>query len=295
MANENLIRLVQVAKTRLNGVEKIVSGNVVSVKPGKGKAEGRAVTVSIVGGVYNKETGETEKKYINATFFNSQKDEDVLEGKHQWTEIISKMNLQPGEPVMMSVFEKGEDSSDARVYGNRIVRGSGIINIRANGEEDSGYNVICGSVVAVRHNAENGVCNVTIPTNDLVPGNGFQTVNHHVAFWNTEKNPDNAAKMADLLTPKQEEDGSTSYARVMIVTGERKGDIVSFERKNGETGYSADYVGFGFNFVPKRKKKTSPAASDSTTTPANAAPVPEDEEVPDAMSWQEIPDELPWQ
>lgn len=280
MANENLIRLVQVAKTRANGVEKIVSGNVVSVKPGKGKAEGRAVTVSIVGGVYNKETGETEKKYINATFFNSQKDEDVLEGKHQWTEIISKMNLQPGEPVVMSVFEKGES-----VFGNRIVKGSGIVNIRANGEEDSGYNVVFGSIVSVRHNAENGVCNVTIPTNDLVPGNGFQTVNHHVAFWNTEKNPDNAAKMADLLTPKQEEDGSTSYARVMIVTGERKGDIVSYERKNGETGYSADYVGFGFNFVPKRKKKTSPAASDSTTTPASAAPVPEDEEVP----------ELPWQ
>lgn len=281
MAKENLIKLVQVEKNRKTGVEKIVSGNVVSVKPGKGKADGRAMTVSIVGGVYNRETKETEKKYINAIFFNSEKDEDVLEGKHQWTESIPKMNLQPGEPIMMSVFEKGD-----AVYGNRIVRGSGIINIRANGDDDNGYNVVFGSVVSVRYNADKGVCNVVIPTNDLVPKDGFKTVNQQVAFWNSEKNPDNAAKMADLLTPKQEEDGSTSYARVMIVTGERKGDIRSYERKNGETGYSADYVGFGFNFVPHRKK--SSAASNESAP----APVPASEEVPDAMPEA---DALPWQ
>lgn len=280
MAKENLIKLVQVEKARTSGVEKIVSGNVVSVKPGKGKAENRAMTVSIVGGVYNRETKETEKKYINAIFFNSEKDEDVLEGKHQWTESIPKMNLQPGEPIMMGIFEKGD-----AVYGNRIVRGSGIINVRANGDDDNGYNVVFGSVVSVRYNADKGVCNVVIPTNDLVPKDGFKTVNQQVAFWNSEKNPDNAAKMADLLTPKQEEDGSTSYARVMIVTGERKGDIRSYERKNGETGYSADYVGFGFNFVPRRKK----AASNTEAAPA---PVSVPEEVPDAMPEA---DTLPWQ
>lgn len=280
MAKENLIKLVQVEKARTSGVEKIVSGNVVSVKPGKGKAENRAMTVSIVGGVYNRETKETEKKYINAIFFNSEKDEDVLEGKHQWTESIPKMKLQPGEPIMMSIFEKGD-----AVYGNRIVRGSGIINIRANGDDDNGYNVVFGSVVSVRYNADKGVCNVVIPTNDLVPKDGFKTVNQQVAFWNSEKDPDNAAKMADLLTPKQEEDGSTSYARVMIVTGERKGDIRSYERKNGETGYSAEYVGFGFNFVPRRKK----AASNAETAPA---PVPAPEEIPDAMPEA---DALPWQ
>lgn len=280
MAKENLIKLVQVEKARTSGVEKIVSGNVVSVKPGKGKAENRAMTVSIVGGVYNRETKETEKKYINAIFFNSEKDEDVLEGKHQWTESIPKMNLQPGEPIMMGIFEKGD-----AVYGNRIVRGSGIINVRANGDDDNGYNVVFGSVVSVRYNADKGVCNVVIPTNDLVPKDGFKTVNQQVAFWNSEKNPDNAAKMADLLTPKQEEDGSTSYARVMIVTGERKGDIRSYERKNGETRYSADYVGFGFNFVPRRKK----AASNTEAAPA---PVSVPEEVPDAMPEA---DTLPWQ
>lgn len=280
MAKENLIKLVQVEKARTSGVEKIVSGNVVSVKPGKGKAENRAMTVSIVGGVYNRETKETEKKYINAIFFNSEKDDDVLEGKRQWTESIPKMKLQPGEPIMMSIFEKGD-----AVYGNRIVRGSGIINIRANGDDDNGYNVVFGSVVSVRYNADKGVCNVVIPTNDLVPKDGFKTVNQQVAFWNSEKNPDNAAKMADLLTPKQEEDGSTSYARVMIVTGERKGDIRSYERKNGETGYSAEYVGFGFNFVPRRKK----AASNAETAPA---PVPAPEEIPDAMPEA---DALPWQ
>lgn len=281
MAKENLIKLVQVEKKRSTGVEKIVSGNVVSVKPGKGKAENRAMTVSVVGGVYNRETKETEKKYINAIFFNSEKDEDVLEGKHQWTESIPKMNLQPGEPIMMSVFEKGD-----AVYGNRIVRGSGIINIRANGDDDNGYNVVFGSVVSVRYNADKGVCNVVIPTNDLVPKDGFKTVNQQVAFWNSEKNPDNAAKMADLLTPKQEENGSTSYARVMIVTGERKGDIRSYERKNGETGYAADYVGFSINFVPRRKK----AASNTEAAPA-PAPAPEEvlQEIPDA------PDALPWQ
>ena len=50
MANENLIRLVQVAKTRANGVEKIVSGNVVSVKPGKGNTIMRTTLKDVVSG-----------------------------------------------------------------------------------------------------------------------------------------------------------------------------------------------------------------------------------------------------
>lgn len=289
-----MANLVQVSKKMEKGTLKVVCGNVCKVEEGKGKAAGRLVTVSIVADGYDREAKKPIPVYCNADFWNAD-DIDDENGRKQAADRVRKMNLKPGQFIMMQVFESADGK---HTYGNRIIKGSGVLTVNPVGENDNGYAVILGSAIFVKENGEKGVCNVNVVANDLVPEKGFQTVSEEIAFWNSEKEPNKASNMANLLTPKEKEDGTTSYVRGVFVTSLRKGDVRIFNRKDGEKGYAYDYTGFHFDFTTM-KSKTGSKKKNSEQAPAPApAPEPEPQEVPDAvddfMPMDDI-DALPWQ
>lgn len=275
-----MAKLVQATKKNEKGTSKIVCGNVCKIKEGTGAGEGKVVTVSVVGDVWDAEKKETVSGYVNASFWNSEKNDDVLEGKNQRADMVRKLKLQKGQFIMMSIFETADGNN---TYGNSIIKGSGTLNLLPVNEDDKGITVILGSVTRTNLNKENGVCGVTVIANSLVKDVGFETVNHEISFWNSEDAPNRAEKVNDLLAPKENEDGTKTYARIVAVCGEKKEDTV-FDRKDGSKGYGATYAAaFRFDFAPK-KKKSNP--SNDTAEPAND----DFQTIPDG-----IEDNLPWQ
>lgn len=230
----------------------IVAGVVKKIKEAK---EGKVVNVTLEGDVYDKASGTESKKTISIGFWNSEKADDLLEGKNQNADQVKKAKLYVGAFIMAKVYVKDDN------YYGQAFRYSGRLSLapEKGKADDKGLNVIIGSVTSVRMNEEKGVANINIPFDDSrydESGNkvGFGVVSHQIAFWDNEKRKPTDA-VVKYLTPK-EEDGKKKYTKVLVVASDVKGN-----RTFGEDGYSTSYTGFRWEFVPVAKKKEDSADS----------------------------------
>lgn len=267
------------------GNNKVLAGKIISVQDGKGSSAGKVQNVSISGYVYNKDSQKEEHKIVSVGFFNSDKRDDVLENRNQRADRIHHMNLKPGTFVILSVYEK-----NGKLYGNDIRRGSGVLRLKGADGTDYDTNVLLGSVVRTRYNAERGVTNADIladgrlyDENGPISSDGkaqYGSITNEVAFWNSEKNPNAAENAEKCLAPKESADGSKQYARVVVVTGSVK-EHRTYQRKDGSLGYSTNYGGYSrFDFVPATKKSDDAPASSGSSTPE-----PAEDELEESLPW----------
>lgn len=223
----------------------IFVGKVLGVYPGKGKAEGKVVNVNLSCSRYDKEQEKEVSEKIEIPFWNSQKEDDVLEDKNQLATLVNKLKLHKDSIVAI----RATWYNDA-LFGQDI-RYSGYLSVRENKDDDKPLSVILGTVTTVRYNAERGVCNVSIPA-----GKGKNTSYLGVAFWNDDERngrkafADNAQK---LLTPEEQEDGSTKYARVWIVASAPKKN--EYTDKNGNKKTATNFSAFRWGYAPQAPKK----------------------------------------
>lgn len=213
----------------------VYSGKVVGVYDGKDGAAGKLKSLCLNVKYYD---GEIQYGNIFIPFWKSESFDAMS--------MLEKAKLQKGQYIMVSAFR----DQKGNLSGNRIVKGSGIINIPKSGDDKYDTNILMGAVVNVRKNDDRGVTNVNMLVNGKVADGKFDTINAEVAFWNTDKKKaaDNTAKL--LI----EKDGK--YPRIIAVTGAQDGNISTFTRKNGETGYGVTFKGNSyFQFVPNAKKE----------------------------------------
>lgn len=249
----------------------IVCGVVSKIREGQ---DGRVVNVTLEGETYDSKQKASVNKKLEFAFWNSDKSDDLLEGKNQLADRVRKAKVSEGAYLMVKGYVK-----DGKCVGLDF-RYTGRLSLapEKDKEGDKGINVMVGSVSSVRMNEEKGVANVNIPFDDSrydESGNkvGFGLVNHQIAFWDNE-NKKPTSSVVEYLTPKEGEDGKKVCAKVVIVASEVKGN-----RTFGEDGYGANYTGFQWSFAPSKKKS-------SDSTPAQEFPEDEDD------GFMNIPDDI---
>jgi hypothetical protein len=258
------------------GNYRIIAGEVTKVAPGKGSAEGKVVNITLSGTRYDKKA----KKNINAkaevAFWNSQSNDDQLEGKKQYADRITAAKVREGVFLIVLAIER----EDGTLTGFDF-KYNGVLTLRGGqneaGEEIKDTNVILGTVTKAVLDAERGLARVTVITD------GRDTAEfHNISIWDNERRPEAAENAAKYLAP-YEKDGKKIHKKAVFVCGEN----THFGKPDGEGN---SYSAFRYDFVPTSNSASAPA-DNSGTPDAASAPVPET--VPDDF-YQTSEEELPW-
>lgn len=120
--------------TKIDENRRVVVGTVKEVKPGTGSMEGKLVTVTLEGTVWNRETESDENQELKIAFWNN----DVTD----MADRVEKAKVSEGAVIAVEVFDKdGNLSGNRFMYAGRWTYATG---------DDREKNVIMGSVSGLK-------------------------------------------------------------------------------------------------------------------------------------------------